>query len=128
MAASYNQSVRLSRVLKFINSLIGLVLLAVLVSLWWFGWRPLPRTSGTVAAPLRAPASIERDSLGLPTITAESLEDLMFAQGYATAQDRLWQMESLRRAAMGTLAEVIGKAALDNDRETRSLQIGRAHV
>lgn len=125
MAASYNQSVRLSRVLKFINSLIGLVLLAVLVSLWWFGWRPLPRTSGTVAAPLRAPASIERDSLGLPTITAESLEDLMFAQGYATAQDRLWQMESLRRAAMGTLAEVIGKAALDNDRETRSLRMAR---
>ena len=116
---------RLNRLTKFINSLIGLVILAALAATWWYAWRPLPQTSGTLLAPLTAPTTIHRDARGLPSIEAKTLEDLLFAQGFATAQDRLWQMETLRRAATGTLSEVVGANALPLDREARGLRIAR---
>jgi penicillin amidase len=47
----------------------------------------------------------------VPHINAASLEDAMFLQGFVTAQDRMWQMDALRRLASGELAEVLGKAA-----------------
>src|SRR5438270_13315081 len=47
---------------------------------------------------LHAPVTVTRDGHGVPTIEASSLDDLFFAQGYVTAQDRLWQMDILRRA------------------------------
>jgi penicillin amidase len=117
--------VRSNWLLKFINTVIGIVALAAGWAVWWFGWRPLPQTSGTVAAPVRSAVTVQRDERGLPRIEAATLEDLLFAQGYVTAQDRLWHMESLRRAANGTLAEVVGPGALDLDRETRSYRIAR---
>ena len=64
---------------------------------------------------------VVRDGQGVPTIEAATLEDLFFAQGYVTAQDRLWQMDILRRAAAGELSEVIGEATVKMDREQRIL-------
>lgn len=96
-----------------------------MAGVYWFGWRPLPRVSGTVRAPLDGRATIDRDSLGVPHITANSIEDALFAQGYATAQDRLWQMDALRRLAGGTLAAVIGRDAIDSDREALRLRLAR---
>ena len=69
------------------------------------------------------PVSIARDALGTPHIAAESLEDALFAQGYATAQDRLFQMDALRRSAAGELAEIVGRGALEADREARLLRL-----
>ncbi|HGJ67620.1 TPA: penicillin acylase family protein, partial [bacterium] len=63
---------------------------------------------------------VERDALGVPVITASSLEDLVLAQGYVTAQDRLWQMDLTRRAPAGELAEIVGRAALATDIENRT--------
>ena len=51
------------------------------------------------------------------------MDDLVFAQGYVTAQDRLWQMDLLRRHASGQLAAILGKKLLDHDRLQRTLQI-----
>jgi len=65
-----------------------------------------------------------RDRHGIPHITAQSVEDALFAQGYVMAQDRLWQMDMLRRLATGTLAEVAGEQALEADLEARRLRIG----
>src|SRR5208282_2697810 len=67
-----------------------------------------------------------RDERGLPTIEATTLEDLFFAQGYVTAQDRLWQMDIMRRAAAGELSEVIGEATVKLDREERILGLRQA--
>jgi penicillin amidase len=61
----------------------------------------------------------------VPHIRASSLEDALFVQGYVTAQDRLWQMDGLRRAAAGDLAEIVGKIALESDRESRRLRMRR---
>ncbi len=119
------QGVRSNWLIKFINSIIGIVALSAAVAVWWFGWRPLPQTSGAVGAPVGAAVTVHRDAHGLPRIEAATLEDLLFAQGYVTAQDRLWQMESLRRAASGTLAEVVGAGALELDRETRGYRMAR---
>ncbi len=96
-----------------------------LAVIWWIAWRPLPQTSGEISAPVQAEATIVRDHLGVPHITAASIEDAMFLQGFVTAQDRLWQMDGLRRLAAGELSEVVGKAALESDRESRRLRMAR---
>ena len=80
----------------------------------------LPEIDGTLAVRgLSAPVSITRDSHGVPTIEAATLDDLFFAQGYVTAQDRLFQMDLMRRAAAGELSEVVGDVALRHDRQQR---------
>ena len=61
------------------------------------------------------------DSLGVPNIAAANLPDLFFAQGYVTAQDRLWQMDMTRRYASGDLAVILGPEYVKYDREQRIL-------
>ena len=107
------------RVIKYLNVTIGLILLAVLGLVWWFGWRTRPQTSGTISCPVARPVTVTRDAIGVPHIEAATGDDLWFSQGYVTAQDRLWQMDALRRSAAGELAEIIGGAALELDREAR---------
>lgn len=68
---------------------------------------------------LKAQVVIHRDGRGVPHIEAANDEDLYFAQGYATASDRLWQMDLLRRTARGELAEIFGRAALEEDKRRR---------
>jgi penicillin amidase len=111
--------------LRAINLSIAVLLVALAGAAFWFAWRPLPQTSGEVAAPIAARATVSRDVLGVPHISAASWEDAIFLQGYVTAQDRMWQMDALRRLAAGELAEVIGPSALDQDRESRRLRLSR---
>ncbi|MFL6284936.1 MAG: penicillin acylase family protein [Pyrinomonadaceae bacterium] len=68
---------------------------------------------------LRGEVTIRRDGRGVPYIEASNDDDLYFAQGYATACDRLWQMDILRRTARGELAEIFGPAALEQDKTHR---------
>lgn len=75
-----------------------------------------PKTSGAVSGlPVLAPVEVARDSQGIPHITASSEHDLYVAQGYVHAQDRMWQMESLRRFTEGRLAEIAGGKAIALD-------------
>lgn len=74
---------------------------------------------------LRAPVKITRDERGIPHIEAASDEDLYFAQGYATAQDRLWQMDLLRRTARGELSEIFGRTTLEQDKLHRTYGFAR---
>jgi penicillin amidase len=73
---------------------------------------------------------IRRDERGVPYVDAKNDEDLYFAQGYATASDRLWQMDLFRRTARGELAEVLGAGpnnqALEQDKQHRTLGFGQA--
>ena len=71
----------------------------------------LAQTSGTLRlAGLQKPVTVLRDPWGIPHIYAETQEDLFFAQGFVAAQDRLFQMELMRRGAQGRLAELAGPA------------------
>ncbi len=88
---------------------------------------PLPETDGSLAVTgLEAPVTVYRDEWGVPHIFAASQEDLFFAQGYVTAQDRLWQMDFQRRVGAGRLSEVLGDSTLDTDRFLRTLGTYRA--
>ncbi|MBS1798571.1 MAG: penicillin acylase family protein [Acidobacteria bacterium] len=84
----------------------------------------LPQIDGTLSAPgLSANVTVQRDARGVPHIHAATLDDLVFAQGFTTAQDRLFQMDLMRRHAAGELAEVLGPSLLQHDRIQRVLQL-----
>ncbi len=70
---------------------------------------------------LQNDVEIIRDKWGIPHIYADHIHDVLFAQGFVHAQDRLWQMEITRRASQGRLSEFIGKDALEVDRMSRTL-------
>ncbi|MGH9944822.1 MAG: penicillin acylase family protein [Pyrinomonadaceae bacterium] len=76
-------------------------------------------------AGLRARVTIRRDDRGVPHIEAANDADLFFAQGYVTAQDRLWQMDLLRRTARGELAEIFGQLVLEEDKRRRAYGFAR---
>lgn len=99
-----------------------------------------PRSSGQTTAPaqntiqlagVHARVTIRRDDRGIPYVNAANDEDLYFGQGYATAMDRLWQMDLLRRSARGELAEILGSPALEEDKRRRTFgfaQVADAEV
>jgi penicillin amidase len=89
--------------------------------------KPLPALDGEIRLKgLTAPVEIVRDRWGIPHISARDALDAFFGQGFCHAQDRLWQMELVRRLAAGRLSEVLGKDALDVDRFQRRLGLHRA--
>ena len=83
----------------------------------------LPVLDGDVhVAGLTAPVMVWRDAHGVPHIEAATQDDLFVAQGYVTAQDRLWQMDAYRRNANGELAEIMGPPMVEHDKAQRVLQ------
>src|SRR5260370_37705443 len=87
----------------------------------------LPQLDGKLTVPgLSAPVKVTRDDHGVPAIEAANLDDLFLAQGYVTAQDRLWQMDIMRRFAAGELSEILGEDTLKIDREQRVLGLREA--
>lgn len=111
--------------LRVVIALLLLVLVAFLAFDVWF-YRAvraaLPQVDGTIQlAGLQRPVTVSRDALSVPTITAANLDDLFFAQGYVTAQERLWQMDMTRRFASGELAAILGPDFVSVDREQRIL-------
>ena len=108
----------------FFSTLIVL-LLALLGGGIWLRIRTrasLPVLDGAIPVPgLSARVEVLRDVHGVPHIRAQSLADALFAQGYVTAQDRLWQMDLSRRNAEGQLSEIVGDRALRLDIESRTL-------
>ena len=119
----------MKRVLRWTGfGLFGLVLLALVTSAAGYVWlrQSLPVVDGERSlAGLEAPVEILRDRHAIPHIQGQSTTDVIFAQGYAHAQDRLWQMEFQRRIGAGRLAEVVGAEALPADRFMRTLGLYR---
>ncbi len=107
--------------------IVAPLVVATGVALWWFIYRPLPQLDGTISLPgLQQEVTVNRDRWGVPHIRAASVEDLAEAQGYVMAQDRLWQMDLLRRVARGKLSEILGQRTLAIDKDFRTLGLGRA--
>jgi penicillin G amidase len=112
----------MGRIVLLVLLLLLLAIVAAAAWAWWIARSALPQLDGSVVTPgLSAKVRVVRDGHGVPTIEAATLEDLFFAQGYVTAQDRLWQMDMMRRSAAGELSEVIGAATVKMDREERIL-------
>ncbi len=116
--------------LRILYYAVCVLLVALIAAIWWLysiARSPLPQLDGSIAVPgISSKVRVVRDERGVPTIEAATLEDLFFAQGYVTAQDRLWQMDIMRRAAAGELSEVIGEDTVKMDREQRILGLRQA--
>lgn len=117
------------RVLKWVGRIfLGITVLVLIAGVaGFFVLRTsLPKTDGTVVVQgLEKPVEIIRDSNGIPHIFAANDRDASFALGYVHAQDRLLQMELMRRFGAGRLSEIVGAAALRVDRVSRTLGLYR---
>lgn len=85
----------------------------------------VPQTSGKVSAAVAAGVEIQRDQWGIPHIYGKSDHDVTFGLGYAMAQDRLFQLDYLRRKGLGRLAEILGKSGLEQDIVARTVGLNR---
>jgi len=110
--------------LKILGGLLFLVLLVGLAAYVTLQRMEPPDDEQRPLRGLDGEVTIDYDSLGVPTIRATTRNDLAFGQGYAHARDRRFQMELIRRAAAGRLAEFAGPPALPLDRERRTLGFG----
>jgi penicillin G amidase len=100
--------------------LLFLLMVALLGLVWGTLSASLPILDGHLeAAGLERPVVVERDSLGIPTIRGQNRKDIAYATGFVHAQDRFFQMDTLRRRAAGELSELFGPATLPADREAR---------
>ncbi|HXQ64397.1 MAG TPA: penicillin acylase family protein [Steroidobacteraceae bacterium] len=110
----------MQKLLLRIGAGLVLVMLLALAAGWYALSRSLPVVDGRRAASgLEAAVTVERDARGAVTIRGSRRRDLGFALGFAHAQDRLFQMDLLRRASAGELAALLGPATLGSDRELR---------
>jgi len=120
----------LRRIMLALATVAVVALIAMLTSAIWLRHAmraSLPQVEGNISvAGLSAPVTVTRDPQGVPSITAANLNDVLFAQGYITAQDRLFQMDALRRHASGELAEILGPSLVEHDRMQRYQQIRAA--
>jgi penicillin amidase len=87
----------------------------------------LPQIDGEITLKgINAAVSITRDDRGIPTISAQSSNDAYFALGFVHAQDRLFQMDGMRRLGAGRLSEILGDTTLETDRLMRTLGLYRS--
>ncbi|WP_293749132.1 penicillin acylase family protein [uncultured Paraglaciecola sp.] len=114
----------MKRLLKIIILILAFIGLAFALYIY----NKQPQRSGEVSITnLQAPVNVRFDERGVPHIQAQNEADMYRALGYVHAQDRLFQMEMVRRLARGELAAILGPNLLDTDRLFRTLGI-RAHT
>jgi len=112
--------------MKSVLSVSGRLFAASLVTFFLFSSSE-PVSAQTVTVPgLDEDVTVYTDAAGIPTIAGETEADVTFVQGYLHARDRFFQMDFLRRVASGTLGELLGGGALENDIQLRTLGLRRA--
>src|SRR5216117_3809474 len=85
----------------------------------------IPRRTAELTGPVTAPVRIDWDTWGVPHVRGERAWDVFVGLGYAMAQERLWQLDYMRRLARGELAAVMGPSAVSSDRAMRTLGLAR---
>jgi penicillin G amidase len=114
---------RPARILAWVLGTLASLAVVAVAAAWLVLRASLPHIEGeTRVAGLRAPVAIERDAAGVPVIRGATRVDVARATGYAHAQDRLFQMDLLRRTGAGELAALLGAGLLDADRAIRTHQ------
>ena len=115
------------RILLWLLLVLALLAAGIVAFAYFVAHSALPQLDGRLQVKgLSAAVKVTRDSHGVPAIEASTLDDLFLAQGYVTAQDRLWQMDVMRRFAAGELSEILGEDTLKIDREQRILGLRAA--
>ncbi|MGH9548854.1 MAG: penicillin acylase family protein, partial [Terriglobales bacterium] len=114
---------------RIVFALFVIILLLVPTGLgvgWFVAQRSLPVLDGVVTvSDLARSAVVKYDERGVPYIEASSDRDAFLVQGFATAADRMFQMDMARRSALGQLAEVFGQDSLSHDKLVRTIGFER---
>lgn len=114
---------RISRLL--VIAILGVIIIAAL-ALFGLPWLNGFQKNGTLTLRgLTKPVKVIRDEKGMPYIFAENLSDALMAQGFATAQDRLFQMQLTRLLAEGRISELVGETGKSLDVMMRTIGIHR---
>jgi penicillin amidase len=114
----------MKRTLKILALLLAFIGIVAGAAATWYIYPKLPQRSGSLPLKnLGAQVTVRYDERGVPHIKAASEADMYRALGYVHAQDRLFQMEMVRRLAQGELAEILGPKLVDVDRLFRTLGI-----
>jgi penicillin amidase len=112
------------KILGYVIICLILLTTALFSIAYYLNNRPVPNYNKNIEiAGLNGKVEVYRDSFAIPHIFADNEEDLYRAVGYLTAQDRLWQMDLLRRVTTGRLSEIFGKDLINTDILMRSLRI-----
>ena len=117
----------MTMVFRWLLRLAALMIVVVIVGMlggYWLAARSLPDYDDTVVVPrLSAPVEIVRDNANVPHIFGQTDTDVFYGLGFAHAQDRLWQMITMRRTAQGRLSEVFGTRTVDIDKLMRRFDL-----
>ncbi|MCE7951276.1 MAG: penicillin acylase family protein [Xanthomonadales bacterium PRO7] len=112
------------RILRRTISTLVILVAALVFAAWLLLRGSLPQLGGAqTLAGIQAQVTIERDALGVVTIKAQSRDDAMYALGFVHAQERFFEMDLMRRMAAGELAELVGSAAIDTDKQHRPFRL-----
>ena len=104
------------RIFKKIIKIVVVLLVIASISLWLYARTFFPEYSGEVALNnISNEVTVHYDDYGVPHINAQNQKDAYTALGYVHAQDRLWQMELIRRIAPGRLSEIFGEKLIETD-------------
>ncbi|WP_374706396.1 penicillin acylase family protein [Microbacterium sp. R1] len=114
--------VRIGRVAFLVVAAIVVVAVAAAFFVTWTIQRSFPQTDGSIELDgLQAEVTVQRDDRGIPTITADSTDDLFYAQGFVHAQDRFFEMDFRRHVTSGRVAEMFGESQAGTDAFLRTL-------
>ncbi|MFY9712791.1 MAG: penicillin acylase family protein, partial [Microbacterium sp.] len=114
--------VRIGRIAFLVVAAVIVLAVAAAFFVTWTIQRSFPQTAGEVALEgLKAEVEVQRDERGVPTITADSTDDLFYAQGFVHAQDRFFEMDFRRHVTSGRVAEMFGESQAGTDAFLRTL-------
>ena len=113
--------------MRFLKIFIMILVMVTVAAVWYMHSKQPLRNGEVSLANLQAPVNVRYDERGVPHIQAKNEADMYRTLGYVHAQDRLFQMEMVRRLARGELAAILGPKLLNSDRLFRTLGI-RAHA
>jgi len=115
---------KFKKLLLIIFATLGIILLAAFAFLSYLKTRALPDYNENIELTgLSEEVEVLRDKHGIPHIYAKNEKDLYTAVGYVMAQDRLWQMDLLRRVTTGRLSEMFGEKTIKTDLLMRALRM-----
>lgn len=109
--------------MRWLAALAALLFALALAAVYTILLRALPVDPDIVRAAVSAAVDIRYDGQRRPFVSAETLDDALFAQGWLHVRERLWQMELMRRAGRGRLAEVLGPDLISTDEQLSLIHI-----
>lgn len=119
-----DQMKTIKRILFALLAILAVAMVSGLLYIIGIKRGALPEYKGEIIlSSLESAVTVYRDERGMPHIYAENEHDLYFATGYVMAQERLWQMDLIRRATTGRLSEIFGASMVQTDLFLRSLEI-----